>query len=70
MECVDPKQRTVEGLRCPGETESSRASTAPLHPPASRCIETADPNLARLVAAWPALPKAIRRMMMALLDRG
>jgi len=29
-----------------------------------------DKHLVRLAAAWPTMPKAIRRMMVALLDRG
>jgi hypothetical protein len=30
--------------------------------------EPADPDLSRVVAAWPALPAAIRRAVLALVD--
>jgi hypothetical protein len=29
-----------------------------------------DPDLARLIAAWPALPQAIRRVILALVESG
>jgi hypothetical protein len=40
-------------------------------PPVARQLPAAleiDPDLARLLAAWPSLPPAIRRAVLALLD--
>jgi hypothetical protein len=39
-------------------------------PPTPSAIPSTDPNLARIVAAWPALPEAIRRAMLALVESG
>jgi hypothetical protein len=47
-----------------GISEAANAGVAPgvaLNPP--------DPDLARVVSAWPDLPEAIRRAVLALIDR-
>jgi hypothetical protein len=50
------KQLTGKAVR-----ESERAACAPA------CATPTDPDLARVVAAWPALPDAIKRAVLALI---
>src|SRR5690348_15060407 len=52
---VNPLKTSADSL-----PRLDRASTKPLQP-----VPTDDPDLARLLAAWPALPDPIRRAMLA-----
>jgi hypothetical protein len=48
-------------------TPTTAPASTPADPPA---VAATDPDLARIVAAWPTLPEAIRRAMLALLGLG
>ena len=52
----------------PGQPPPPATPSADTTPRPDRALTKPDPDLARVVAAWPALPEPLRRAVLALVD--